>query len=283
MTHLVRHASGRSLLAQAGAALEEREAENNLLLGICHALGDSNVWNGAPAYLASVHDAERTVAAAVCTPPHNVVVTRATRDALVLLRDDLRATGVRPPGIAGPRDAAIALADLLADPGARTPNVAMRQGIYQLVRVIPPPSTGGAMRAATGADEPLVVRWAHAFVHDSHLDSSEVPAIEASARRTLHAGRLVLWEDGSPVCMAAAMGRTSHGVRVSLVYTPPEHRRRGYAAATVAALSQRELDRGARFCFLYTDLDNPTSNRVYQRIGYEQVAEAAIVLLDPGR
>ena len=73
-----------------------------------------------------------------------------------------------------------------------------------------------------------------------------------------------IWEDGTPVSMCQATGATPHGIRIGAVYTPPELRRRGYASALVAAVSQAELDRGRRWCFLFTDLANPTSNRIYQ-------------------
>ena len=33
------------------------------------------------------------------------------------------------------------------------------------------------------------------------------------------------------------------------------------------------LDGGRRFCFLFTDLANPTSNSIYQRIGYRPVTD----------
>jgi predicted GNAT family acetyltransferase len=73
--------------------------------------------------------------------------------------------------------------------------------------------------------------------------------------------------------MAGASGPTRHGIRVGAVYTPPAMRRRGYASALVAALSQEQLDAGKKFCFLYTDLANPTSNKIYQDIGYEPVCD----------
>ena len=76
--------------------------------------------------------------------------------------------------------------------------------------------------------------------------------------------------------MAAVGGPTPNGDRISWVYTPPALRGRGYASACVAALSQRLLDSGRRFCFLYTDLANPTANKLYQRIGYRQVIDASI-------
>ena len=84
-----------------------------------------------------------------------------------------------------------------------------------------------------------------------------------------------LWEDaGAPVSLAGFSGRTPTGIRIGPVYTPPEHRRRGYASTLVADLSAWLLDQGHRACFLYTDLANPTSNRIYVEIGYERVCDA---------
>jgi predicted GNAT family acetyltransferase len=96
----------------------------------------------------------------------------------------------------------------------------------------------------------------------------------------------MLWEDeGEPVSFAGWGGRTPNGIRVGPVYTPPELRGRGYATAVTAELSQglldgRLFDGGRQFCFLYTDLANPTSNAIYERIGYRRVAESAEVLFD---
>jgi predicted GNAT family acetyltransferase len=82
--------------------------------------------------------------------------------------------------------------------------------------------------------------------------------------------------DGTAVSMAAVRPSVVGLPRVSLVYTPAEHRRHGYAGAGVAALSQHLLDDGARACMLFADLANPTSNGVYQRIGYRPVADADV-------
>ena len=92
---------------------------------------------------------------------------------------------------------------------------------------------------------------------------------------------MLLWEDDGPVSLAGYGGETPHGIRVGPVYTPPEHRGRGYATALVAALSAARLAEGRRFCFLHTDLANPTSNAIYERIGYERVCESAEILFEP--
>ena len=80
--------------------------------------------------------------------------------------------------------------------------------------------------------------------------------------------------------MCQATGATPHGIRIGAVYTPPELRRRGYASALVAAVSQAELDRGRRWCFLFTDLANPTSNRIYQAIGYRPIRDVRMFRFD---
>jgi predicted GNAT family acetyltransferase len=80
--------------------------------------------------------------------------------------------------------------------------------------------------------------------------------------------------------LADRWGRvTPNGIRIGPVYTPPEHRRHGYASAVTAGLSSRLLE-SRRFCFLYTDLANPTSNKIYEQIGYRRVCEAASIAFD---
>ena len=73
--------------------------------------------------------------------------------------------------------------------------------------------------------------------------------------------------------MAARARPMTHGVVVNAVYTPPEMRGRGYASACVGHLSQHLLDSGYQFCCLFTDLSNPTSNNIYQRLGYHPVCD----------
>jgi predicted GNAT family acetyltransferase len=80
--------------------------------------------------------------------------------------------------------------------------------------------------------------------------------------------------------MAGFGGWTPSGVRIGPVYTPPDLRGRGYASALTAELSAELLAGGRDYCFLYTDLANPTSNRIYQAIGYEFVCESAEYAFD---
>ena len=96
---------------------------------------------------------------------------------------------------------------------------------------------------------------------------------EEGVRRTIDEGNVHLWVDAGPVSLAARGRRLPHGSSVGPVYTPPDKRGRGYASACVAALSQAILDGGADYCTLFTDLANPTSNRIYQRLGYQPLCD----------
>jgi predicted GNAT family acetyltransferase len=137
---------------------------------------------------------------------------------------------------------------------------------------------------ATPDDRELALRWFVAFaeeaLHQGGPGSDRADEVIDHRLSSRTAG-IFLWEDdGEPVSLAGWGGPTPNGIRVGPVYTPPELRGRGYATALTAELSRRLLDGrlfegGRRFCFLYTDLANPTSNAIYERIGYRRVAESA--------
>lgn len=61
------------------------------------------------------------------------------------------------------------------------------------------------------------------------------------------------------------------------VYTPPEFRGRGFGGAVTAVVTQAALDSGAEGVVLFTDLANPTSNTLYQRLGYHPVSDFAVL------
>ena len=132
----------------------------------------------------------------------------------------------------------------------------------------------GRLRPAQTADRELLARWWVGFVEEADPQPVSIEAAQAAidARLSTRSPIVFVWEvDGDAVSMASARGKTSHGIRIGGVYTPPEYRRRGYASACVASLSQRLLDEGRDFCYLFTDARNPTSNRIYQAVGYELV------------
>lgn len=272
-----------ALRREAEALLLATEAEDNLLFGL---LGELERGEWEPAYLALARGPdERPVACALRTRGHRLVLSQATtpgtaRAFVADLEADLGAEAL--PGVQGTPGAAAAAAEAWLERRGGEARTAVRLGTYRLDRVRPPAGVPGSMRPAREADRERIARWFAAFDADTGHHTPDFDADEVAARWLAPGRRLAFWErDGEPVAMAGAAGATPHGIRVAAVYTPPEHRRRGYAAALTASFSAELLAAGHRFCFLFTDLANPTSNGVYRRIGYEFVTELVALDLRP--
>jgi uncharacterized protein len=133
---------------------------------------------------------------------------------------------------------------------------------------------------ATEADLQVLTDWREAFTAEAvPHEASSREEVESYTRQRFAAARervgTFIWEvDGQPVSMASYGGPTPNSLRIGAVYTPPEYRRRGYASACTAATCDFILSSGRSFATLYTDLANPTSNHIYQAIGFEPVCDA---------
>lgn len=270
-----RFESVEAFLGAAGEFLGAREAEHNLIFGICsNVQANPASYGDTPPYLAAVRHGHAVVAAAIRTPPWRLVLSQIDHPtAIQLLAADLDGEGL--PGVQGPAGVAASFATAWSRRTGRPARMLRNLRIYRLTRVIPPVLAPGQMTDATPADRELVAEWLQSF-HDEALSDSPERDFEDMADRFLagHGRRLVLWVDGDrPVSLTGIGGRTPNGVRIGPVYTPPELRGRGYASNLVAEASQAELDAGRRFVFLFTDLANPTANRIYQAIGYEPVGD----------
>ena len=134
----------------------------------------------------------------------------------------------------------------------------------------PPRPASGQLRVAGPGDRPLLLDWWRGFVRDSGVIEAD-PAAAVDAR--LYQRGLLVWEDGAPVSMVGITRPVAGVVRLGPVYTPEAARRRGYAGTAVAAVSRRALAAGARTCILFTDLANPTSNKIYAEVGYRRFAD----------
>ncbi|MEU7022894.1 GNAT family N-acetyltransferase [Streptomyces sp. NPDC046203] len=149
--------------------------------------------------------------------------------------------------------------------------------LFRLGELVPPePAPAGAVRLAEPADVPLAVGWTREFarVVGEDPDADYTAAVETRVAD----GRLWLWEvAGEPVAMASVSPVVAGQARVSLVYTPPGHRGRGYAGGVTGAASRAALDAGAAHVVLFTDRANPTSNALYQRLGFRPVVDHTAV------
>jgi uncharacterized protein len=267
----------RSFLQAAGAFLEQREAEHNLLFGIAASLiTDPQRPMTAPAEFGVVRRGDEVVAAGIMTPPYNLVLSWTDdAEAMAALATEYARTRIDVPGLTAPPAMAQAFSDEWLGPRGQIAVRTLAERIYRLERVIPVHDVPGAMRIADAADRDLLVGWMHAFLAEAlgHPRSVEAEILIDGALRT-GSRTFYLWEiDARPVSMAGVTGPTPHGIRVGPVYTPPGERGHGFASALTAATSQAQLDQGRRFVFLFTDLANPTSNKIYQAIGFEPVID----------
>jgi len=271
-----RFSDAQAFLDAAGPFLAEHEAEHNLLFGIAATLIiDPERYRDQP-YLAAIRRDDEVVAAALMTPPFNVVLSSTDDpEAIAALGHDLGRNRVPVPGVTAPVEIARRFAEMWAERHGLSATHAMAERIYRLERVTPPTGVSGTVRIATHVDRDLLIDWVGAFLVEAleREEESQVQGLVDSAFRT-GSRTFYIWEDdGRPVSLASATGPTPNGIRVGPVYTPPDARRQGYGSAVTAAASQAQLDAGRKFVFLFTDLDNPTSNKIYQAIGYEPVID----------
>jgi predicted GNAT family acetyltransferase len=254
------------------AGLVERQPEAlSVIASVTEGLiADPSRYEG-PRWWAGVDAAGAVVAAFMHTPPHPLHIayasaadSRGLAAWLAERRDDL-------PGVGGLREPAEAFADeWTARTGARA-NVRMEVGRFDLpVRPQLPFDVPGAFRTATTSDADLLEEWHHHF----HAAIDGPAARPAPLDQHVAAGLVGLWlHDDEPVSMAYASPASGGVTRISGVWTPPELRGHGYASAVVAALSTARQDAGEA-CMLYTDLANPTSNAIYQALGYRRVGDS---------
>ncbi|MGH2446279.1 MAG: GNAT family N-acetyltransferase [Candidatus Limnocylindria bacterium] len=266
-----------AFLDRAGDFLVAREAEHNLMLGISSYLRDHpELVEHAPTLMVVTDDDDGVVAASVRTPPFNQVISMVDDLAAVdLIADALRDEDL--PGVLAPTDVAARFAERWTALTGQPARVDVAERIFRLDRVIPPARpAAGSWRLVESRDRERIARWAVAFQEEVEPSGPPIDDPLAMADRWVaRIGRLgYVWEDGGAVVsLVGASGETPHGIRIGPVYTPPELRGRGYASALTAAASQDQLDRGRRFVFLFTDLSNPTSNKIYRAIGYEAVCD----------
>ncbi len=174
------------------------------------------------------------------------------------------------PSVRGEVGVVAAFAGAYATVTGRPAEAADAQRLYMLddLRV---PDVPGDLRRGDDGDEALVARWAEGFVADTGFGSADDVAMMVARVRS---GLIRIWVDGDrPVAMGVGMPVVFGVSRVGWIYTPPEHRGVGFGAAVTAAISAEQLAGEASTCILYTQLSNPVSNRIYQRLGYRPVRE----------
>jgi predicted GNAT family acetyltransferase len=279
MLNVTRFNHAADFLDVAGDALYQNEALNSLMIGIAERLAETpHFYGDYEPYLGVVSRDGEVILASIMTPPFGLLVVPLDEDAgkgMALLLQGLLHEGFPPPDVHGVKPYSRQFAELWAATTGGKIELDMAQRMYRLEKVSHPEGIPGHMLQAKMEHLDLVAEWVRYFDIDSFGKETRSPevyrrmAVDRITQRDWY-----LWQDGEEIvsmCLRTRPTRT--GCSVGGVYTPPEKRRRGYATACVAALSQKLLDEGFLFTSLFTDLSNPTSNSIYMKIGYQPLAD----------
>ncbi|MFM2312260.1 MAG: hypothetical protein RLZZ04_1536 [Cyanobacteriota bacterium] len=249
--------------------LLEQEAANCLMLGLC-----SSKSRLEQPYLAVATQNEFICGTAMRTPPHQLILSKCGSEEVIrAIALDIVANNISLPGLISLKSEAIAFARQWQSLTGQSYRLNVAQRIYQLETITVINYADGHLRKATQSDRSLLINWIKAFEVEALGEQKTEQDYQNWYDLRMRQNSLYVWQNNFPVSIAGYSGSTPNGIRINPVYTPPEYRNQGYASSCVTALSQTLLDRGNKYCFLFTDLANSTSNSIYQKIGYQPVCD----------
>lgn len=265
-------------LNAAAGFLAQNEAENTVLVGRalhCVRRPKSDV------VMAVVQNGDGIGLAAIMTPPHALVLSAGGSETVAYLVEALCAARVRPPGVSGAEQIAARFAELWSDREPAAAAFEMRMILFRADRIAAPRNIPGRLRTATAHDVDWLAAWQRRFIEQTDLSAAERAAdMRGVVAARVSQGEMVYWSvEGRPVSSAAYVPTTpaADAGRINAVFTFEEERGKGYASACVAALSRRLLGRGWRYCLIFADRNNPTTTRIYPRLGYREIAGFATI------
>lgn len=255
--------------------LLEAHIQNNVVATVLDGMLQGQPRNSPPVLAAAVDESGTVTAAAMRTAPWPMLCTAIGAEDAGPLLDLWLAHDPELPGINALKDTARSIAAAWTGRTGGSDRCRTAMAMHCLTSVVDPPRPGpGRLVTAIEADRDLALRWWEAFVADSHVIDAGPEARVATVDFRITRRDLFLWQDQDrPVALVSSNPAVAGVVRIGPVYTPDEERRHGYASSAVAAVSRHALGTGAHTCMLYTDLANPTSNKIYADVGYRRFAE----------
>jgi hypothetical protein len=265
--------SAKEFYLSAGDWLNQKEGVNSIALGVIKDLMSERP-SFDEAYFASVMDNGQIIGTAMLTPPHPVNLN-ATDLAAIPHFVEFAKQIKRPGSVLGPGRIAKEFARHWCHEMACALAGEEAQAIHKLERVNHPKPFGTyTVIVADESQRKLLEEWSREFCMDCRIED-RIEDIPRQVSRAIATGsRYLLLVEGKPVSMAGRSRETTNGGSVNAVYTPKNLRGRGYASALVAWISQSILDSGKKAVYLYTQLDNPTSNKIYYSLGYRVISDS---------
>jgi predicted GNAT family acetyltransferase len=263
--------------ARTADLLTSSPAEHTVPLTVLETVRGGHRWSDEPMLFGWFEDGGEVHGAVFRTPPFELLLGVVPEDATAELVAALRAAGADVPGVNGDVAGVERFAEAWTAATGERATTTLALDLYELGTLRhPEPPPAGRARAAGAADIEVAVRFYTAFQEESSLPATDVLFL---VRERMGDRRLWLWEDetGVPVSLAARTAAAAGVARIAPVYTPPEHRRHGYATAVTAACTADALARDVERVVLYTDRTDPSANAMYQRIGFRPTGGRRIV------
>lgn len=271
--NIKRYSSSETFLNAIEAFLYQEVQLNNLMLGILHRLNRESA-NEDDLFLHIQDGALELVA--MMSGLYIILYANTTDERLYeALIDYLDVHHIDYPGVIGPVLYADAFKAAFEAKTSTPMHTAMKQRIFVNDNVVPYSTLDAPIRVARAQDNQLIKQWIKGFLDD--IQEAYTPqSIDERLNRLIENQSLyVLVHDDQLVSMAAGIRPMGKGISVGYVYTPPQLRNNGFATACVQKLTAHYL-KTCNYCTLYTDLANPTSNSIYQKIGYRPVGDSVV-------
>lgn len=252
--------------------LLQHELQQSFLLSSIKTLIQSPEQSPDSPYLATVEEHGEIVAIAIRPLSQPLVLSLIPNlSAVQLIAEDLYTVNKTLTGVRGTSKETEAFVAAWTKLSGQSADLKLQLRLYQLDAVQPVSGVKGHLRLASQSDRALLIEWLDAFAQTVIVGSSETTSQRVTSG--LSQKSLYIWQDQVPVSLVGTSLTFAGNGMVQSVYTPPEHRKKGYASAAVAAVSQILLDRGCKSCYLSTNLKNATSNHIYQTVGYQPVCD----------
>jgi uncharacterized protein len=258
--------------------LELYEAENNLALGVLLSLSENDK---TPFLMATILKDSKIGMVLLQTHPSQIILSKSisfTSNEIQIIGEMMNTTIQEIPGLIGEKKLTSELADLILQQRRFQVSFIMNQKIYKLEKVKKINNTTGKLRKVLDKDHLIISEWMYQFCDEINQPISLEEADKRVKEMTKKGKLFALEVSGELVSMACATRPTKNNITVSCVYTPKNERKNGYASECVSALTQNLLDLGYKSTSLYTDISNPTSNKIYIEIGYEPIMDSIAIL-----
>lgn len=269
MTELRTYQTPQAYLDATLRFLERREIENNLLIGLPNGFADKDASQPNCHFLSCFRDGVITASSVKTWAKAIIAGTGHTTEELQLIADYYRANDTNMQGVVGETSVSEEFAKLY-----HSGDVIRKVMItHELTEIKTLTHSGGSFEEARMDDIELLTDWYAAFndeVHSRPRLTREETKKNLSFR--IEGGNVFLWRDGGElVSIAATVRKTTNAAILGIVYTPPELRGKGYASTLVGELTKNLLSSGFTKCGLFTEANNPISNGIYRKIGYEPI------------